>query len=128
VPVLGREEDAADGLAALVLLELALVQARRVIDAIAFLFLSQAPEETLDQAALVEEHSLTAQSLYHLLRLAYGADRGTFGHLVEAGALPKARRAMRPFDCRTGNAQAAGWLPSLSNITYDENLYLNGCS
>lgn len=126
--MLGREEDAADGLAALVLLELALVQARRVIDAIAFLFLSQAPEETLDQAALVEEHSLTAQSLYHLLRLAYGADRGTFGHLVEAGALPEARRAMRPFDCRTGNAQAAGWLPSLSNITYDENLYLNGCS
>ena len=126
--MLGREEDAADRLAALVLLELPLVQARRVIDAIACLFLSQAPEETLDQAALVEEHSLTAQSLYHLLRLAYGADRGTFGHLVEAGALPEARRAMRPFDCRTGNAQAAGWLPSLSNITYDENLYLNGCS
>jgi hypothetical protein len=128
VPVLGRQEDAADRLAALVLLELPLVQARRVIDAIACLFLSQAPEETLDQAALVEEHSLTAQSLYHLLRLAYGADRGTFGHLVEAGALPEARRAMRPFDCRTGNAQAAGWLPSLSNIAYDENLYLNGCS
>lgn len=126
--MLGRQEDAADRLAALVLLELPLVQARRVIDAIACLFLSQAPEETLDQAALVEEHSLTAQSLYHLLRLAYGADRGTFGHLVEAGALPKARRAMRPFDCRTGNAQAAGWLPSLSNITYDENLYRNGCS
>lgn len=126
--MLGRQEDAADRLAALVLLELPLVQARRVIDAIACLFLSQAPEETLDQAALVEEHSLTAQSLYHLLRLAYGADRGTFGHLVEAGALPEARRAMRPFDCRTGNAQAAGWLPSLSNITYDENLYRNGCS
>ncbi|MBY0256217.1 DUF4344 domain-containing metallopeptidase [Methylobacterium sp.] len=91
VPVLGREEDAADQFAALVLLELPPVQARRAIDGIAYLFRSQAAEETLDQAVLADDHSLTAQRLYNLLCLAYGADRGTFGYLVAGSALPKAR-------------------------------------
>lgn len=93
VPVLGREEDAADQFAALVLLELPPAQARHAIDGTAHLLRSQADEEIADQAALADDHSLTAQRLYNLLCFAYGADRQTFGYLVEGGALPKARAA-----------------------------------
>ncbi|MGH1590305.1 DUF4344 domain-containing metallopeptidase [Methylobacterium phyllosphaerae] len=93
VPVLGREEDAADQFAALVLLELPPAQARHAIDGTARLLRSQAAEEAPDEAALSDDHGLTAQRLYNLLCLAYGADRRTFGYLVEGGALPKARAA-----------------------------------
>jgi hypothetical protein len=93
VPVLGREEDAADQFAALVLLELPPAQARHAIDGAAHLLRSQAAEETPDQTVLADDHSLTAQRLYNLLCLAYGADRDTFGYLVKGGALPKARAA-----------------------------------
>lgn len=91
VPVLGREEDAADQFAALVLLELPPAQARHAIDGAADLLRSQAAEETPDQAVLADGHSLAGQRLYNLLCLAYGADRRTFGYLVEAGSLPKVR-------------------------------------
>lgn len=93
VPVLGREEDAADQFAALVLLELPPAQARQAIDGTAHLLRSQAAEETPDRTVLADDHSLTAQRLYNLLCLAYGADRKTFGYLVASGALPKARAA-----------------------------------
>lgn len=93
VPVLGREEDAADQFAALVLLELPPGQARHAIDGIAQLMRSQAAEETPDRETLADDHSLTAQRLYNLLCLAYGADRGTFGYLVDDGTLPRGRAA-----------------------------------
>lgn len=109
VPVLGREEDAADQFAALVLLELPPVQARRAIDGTAHLLRSQAAEETPDQAVLADDHSLAGQRLYNLLCLAYGADRKTFGYLVEAGTLPKARAAQ----CRAEHDLAAYALQKL---------------
>lgn len=93
VPVLGREEDAADQFAALVLLELPPAQARHAIDGMAHLLRSQAAEEAADEAVLADDHSLAGQRLYNLLCLAYGADRETFGYLVEGGALPKSRAA-----------------------------------
>ncbi len=93
VPVLGREEDAADQFAALVLLQLPSASARHAIDGIAHLMRSQAAEETVDEAVLADDHGLTAQRLYNLLCLAYGSDRRTFGYLVEGGALPKSRAA-----------------------------------
>ncbi|MGU3467196.1 DUF4344 domain-containing metallopeptidase [Methylobacterium sp. C33D] len=93
VPVLGREEDAADQFAALILLELPPAQARHAVDGTAHLLRSQAAEEAADQAVLADDHSLAGQRLYNLLCLAYGADRETFGYLVEAGTLPKARAA-----------------------------------
>lgn len=91
VPVLGREEDAADQFAAIVLLELPPRQARYAIDGIAHLLRGQADEETPDREMLADDHSLTGQRLYNLLCLAYGADRRTFGYLVDGGALPRTR-------------------------------------
>ncbi|UHC17075.1 DUF4344 domain-containing metallopeptidase [Methylobacterium currus] len=91
VPVLGREEDAADQFAALVLLELPPAQARHVVDGIARLFRSLAADEPLGTVLLADDHSLALQRLYSLLCLAYGADRHTFGDLVASGALPRPR-------------------------------------
>ncbi|WFT81772.1 MULTISPECIES: DUF4344 domain-containing metallopeptidase [unclassified Methylobacterium] len=93
VPVLGREEDAADQFAAMVLLELPPAQARPIIDGIAHHFRSHAAEEQAEEAVLADDHSLAFQRLYNLLCLAYGADRRAFGYLVEGGALPRARAA-----------------------------------
>ncbi|ACA18330.1 hypothetical protein M446_3964 [Methylobacterium sp. 4-46] len=91
VPVLGREEDAADQFAAHVLLELPPAQARPIIDGIAHLYRSHAVEEEAEEAVLADDHSLALQRLYNLLCLAYGADRRAFGYLVAGGALPQAR-------------------------------------
>ncbi|MDR7039579.1 MULTISPECIES: DUF4344 domain-containing metallopeptidase [Methylobacterium] len=91
VPVLGREEDAADQFAALVLLRLRASQARPIIDGSAFLMGSYAREETADREALADDHGLVQQRLYNLLCLAYGSDRRAFRYLVERGDLPEER-------------------------------------
>ncbi|KMO41330.1 hypothetical protein VQ03_12975 [Methylobacterium tarhaniae] len=92
VPVLGREEDAADQFAALVLLELPPAEARYAIDGITRLLLGQAAEEDAD-ILLADDHSLALQRLANLLCLAYGADRRAFGDLVGSRALPAFRAA-----------------------------------
>jgi hypothetical protein len=91
VPVLGREEDAADQFAALILLRLEPAQARQVINGSTYLFASYAAEEKPGQDDLADDHSLFQQRLYSLLCLAYGSDRRTFRYLVERGDLPKER-------------------------------------
>jgi hypothetical protein len=91
VPVLGREEDAADQLAALILLRLEPAQARQIIDGSAYLFASYAAEEKPGQDELADDHSLFRQRLYSLLCLAYGSDRRAFRYLVDRGDLPEER-------------------------------------
>ncbi len=91
VPVLGREEDAADQFAALVLLELPPAQARAVVDDITRLFRSLAADGPPQAALLADDHGLPLQRLTNLLCLAYGADRRAFGYLVAGGALPRPR-------------------------------------
>ncbi|MER2269847.1 DUF4344 domain-containing metallopeptidase [Methylobacterium oxalidis] len=91
VPVLGREEDAADQLAALVLLRLEPAQARRIINGSAFLFASYGAEEKPEKEDLADDHGLFQQRLYNLLCLAYGSDERAFRYLVDRGDLPKQR-------------------------------------
>ena len=91
VPVLGREEDAADQFAALVLLRLRPAQARQIIDGSAFLFASYGAEEKPEKDSFADDHGLFYQRLYNLLCLAYGSDKRAFGYLVERGDLPKER-------------------------------------
>lgn len=93
VPVLGREEDAADQLAALVLLRLDPAQARHFINGSAFLFASYGAEEKAEKEELADSHGLFRQRLYNLLCLAYGSDKRAFGYLVSRGDLPKERAA-----------------------------------
>lgn len=103
VPVLGREEDAADQFAALVLLELPPAEARHAINGITHLLRSLAAEDGVTEVLLADDHGLALQRLSNLLCLAYGADRRTFGDLVGSGTLP----AFRAARCASEYDQAA---------------------
>ncbi len=91
VPVLGREEDAADQLAAYTLLQLGEQEARRTIASIAAMYASEAKEAPPQLKHFADEHGLPAQRFYNLLCLSYGKDPKMFGDLVEKGFLPKER-------------------------------------
>jgi hypothetical protein len=97
LPVLGREEDAADQVAAYIYLQLGKDEARRLIMGTAYAYLTEAkgddapltPEEFLEDFA--GEHSTPAQRAYNVLCIAYGADPKVFGDFVTRGYLPKDR-------------------------------------
>jgi len=102
VPVLGREEDAADQVAAYVALQLPKEQKRRLILGNAYSYaselkvrsardLSRRRFEVGRHIALADEHGTPSQRLYNLLCVAYGSDAKLFADVVEKGYLPKER-------------------------------------
>ena len=76
IPVLGREEDAADQFSAYVMLRLSKDEARRMILGSAYHFTIQMPgqEVTLPRQAFSTEHFTPAQRAYNVMCIAYGAD------------------------------------------------------
>lgn len=91
VPILGREEDAADQIAAYTLLQLGKDEARRVIASVAVMYASEAKEMPTQLKDFANEHSLPAQRFYNLMCISYGSDRKGFGDFVEKGYLPAER-------------------------------------
>jgi hypothetical protein len=91
LPVLGREEDAADQVATYVLLQLDKDDARRIILAVLSGMEAEAETEAPTKGHYADVHSLTAQRLYNVMCLAYGADQEVFAELVDKGHLPKER-------------------------------------
>jgi hypothetical protein len=91
VPILGREEDAADQVAAYALLQLGDIETRRTIASIAAMYSSEAKEAPPKLKDFADEHGLPAQRFYNLLCLSYGKDRARFADLVEKGLLPPDR-------------------------------------
>jgi hypothetical protein len=91
VPVLGREEDAADQFAAYVLLQFAESDARRLIYGVAYSYNIDASQPTTKKHPYADEHGLPAQRFYNVLCMAYGADSKTFADLVEKKYLPSER-------------------------------------
>ena len=91
VPILGREEDAADQIAAFVSLNFGPKVARRILGGSAqFWRLSDVP---MDRTAFADEHSTPLQRYYNTLCIAYGGQPATLRDLVDAGFLPAARAA-----------------------------------
>jgi len=97
-PMFGREEDAADQLAAYLYLQLGEVESRRLIAGTAYNYLvvetndddsPQTVEEFIEDSA--ETHSLPAQRAYNLLCMAYGANPELFADVVSNEYLPKDR-------------------------------------
>jgi hypothetical protein len=102
IPLLGREEDAADQLAAYYVLQLPKETKRNLILAGAW---AHASELKIRQASdlhrprlqvtrhitFADEHGTTAQRLYNLLCIAYGSDKQLFADVVEQGFLPQER-------------------------------------
>jgi putative metallopeptidase DUF4344 len=93
LPVTGREEDAADQLAALVLVD---GSEEGVVAAINGVRSLPADEDALDDLTLADEHALNAQRYYSVLCLVYGHDPDTYAGWVEDGTLPPERAARCP--------------------------------
>ncbi len=93
IPVLGREEDAADQFSAYVMLRLSKDEARRMILGSAYQHTIHmpGPEVTVPVNSFSDEHSLPAQRAFNILCIAYGADKKLFVDIVEKDFLPKRR-------------------------------------
>jgi len=93
LPVFGREEDAADQVAAYALLQFGESESRRLIAGTAHAY--NMDERKSDQCRSMEdyadEHGTPAQRFFNVLCIAYGADTRLFGDIVSKGYLPKNR-------------------------------------
>ncbi len=105
VPVLGREEDAADQFAAYRVLQLSADKKRRLILGAAFGYAGElkvgSPRDLARprlriarHTAFADEHGTPAQRLYNLLCVAYGSDKALFAEVVRLGYLPSERADM----------------------------------
>jgi Putative metallopeptidase len=93
VPVLGREEDAADLVAAYILLKFKKEEARKLLAGVAYMYGTQAkimqPQIRLDKFA--DEHGVPAQRYFNYLCMAYGDNPELYADAVTLGGLPKGR-------------------------------------
>lgn len=91
IPILGREEDAADQVAGFLLLQLSKDEVRRAIAGTGYMLLREARTYSPDLRRFADVHGSPAQRYYNLICLAYGADPVLFADVVEKDVLPKSR-------------------------------------
>ena len=91
IPLFGREEDAADQLAAFILLQFGNDVARRTIVGAALLFRQMAVDHQPGTADYAAVHGLPAQRFVNVLCIAYGAQPKLFADFVKQGFLPPHR-------------------------------------
>ncbi|MBX9590342.1 MAG: DUF4344 domain-containing metallopeptidase [Hyphomonadaceae bacterium] len=105
VPVLGREEDAADQFAAYIVLHFPSEKKKALILGSAYSYASELrvySARDLSKPRLgfgrhityADEHGTPAQRLYNLLCIAYGSDKNLFADVVSDGYLPGERAEM----------------------------------
>jgi putative metallopeptidase DUF4344 len=105
VPVLGREEDAADQVSAYIMLHLGKTEARRLIEGVAYAYRIEVEADSVPptMTRFADVHGTPAQRFYNVLCIAYGADAQLFGDMVQKGYLPKERAE----DCKGEYQQVA---------------------
>jgi AAA+ superfamily predicted ATPase len=94
IPVLGREEDAADQFAALAMLQFDKQRARKLILATANQYatgMMRQLKNNLPGSTFAGTHGHPAQRFFNILCMAYGADSKLFADLVDRGYLPEDR-------------------------------------
>jgi hypothetical protein len=93
LPVFGREEDAADQVAAYIYLQFGEARARRLIMGTAYAYFNEARRAAAPPSlkAFSDEHGTPAQRMYNVLCIAYGADQKGFSDFVTKDYLPKKR-------------------------------------
>lgn len=92
IPVLGREEDAADQVAAYTYLQLSKEEARRLIMGTVYAYLLEVKDtDPPDMAEFADEHSTSEQRAINLICIAYGSDPKLFRDLPALGGLPQER-------------------------------------
>ena len=92
VPITGREEDAVDQLAALVLADGTAEGDAAAINGVRGL----PDEDEVDDLAVADEHALSGQRYYNVLCLVYGQDPEAYAAWVDDGTLPEERAARCP--------------------------------
>lgn len=105
IPILGREEDAADQIAAYVMLQFGRDVARMTIKGAAWFWLSVdrlMQDSANPRSDLADEHSTPRQRFVTFLCMAYGKDPEGFKDFVNIGWLP----AQRSAECAREYAQA----------------------
>lgn len=119
IPVLGREEYAADTMSAMLMLALAKGEARRLIMGAAYWYTDDLETAvTLKPKEFSSVHGTPHQRFFNLLCIAYGAHQEAFSDLVEKGYLPEDRAE----DCRSEFQQAAHAFDVLIQPHVDEAL------
>lgn len=112
IPVFGREEDAADQVAAYVQLQLGRDHARRLIAGTAYAYYREATAEDTDLKAkprhlnlkrFSDVHGTPGQRFYNSMCIAYGADKKLFADFVTTKRLPEDRAEF----CESEYQQAA---------------------
>lgn len=102
IPLLGREEDAADQVAAYMLLSLGRQDTPQLVAGIVYIYLNEAgirdfPSlrrkrlKIVDHKHYADVHSTPLQRMFNTLCLAYGASPELFGPAIQRGALPADR-------------------------------------
>jgi hypothetical protein len=117
IPILGREEDAADQFAAFALVHLNKQTARDTVVGVGWMYAQESKEATLSRGALADVHGLAGQRFYNLLCIAYGAEPRLFADLVEKNYLP----AERTEDCADEYGQVAYAIKKLMSPYVDES-------
>jgi lipoprotein-anchoring transpeptidase ErfK/SrfK len=94
LPILGRQEDAADEFAVLTLLKVGSPMSQRVLaEAARGWFLSdRRAKKDGDSPVYYDEHGLDAQRAYHIICLMVGYDPGRFAPLANEAMLPEDRQ------------------------------------
>ena len=91
-PILGREEDAADQVAAFTYLQLGKAEARRLIMGTVYAYMLEVQDtDAPSMEEYADEHSTSEQRAFNLLCIAYGADPELFEDIVKLGGLPQDR-------------------------------------
>lgn len=91
LPVLGKEEDAADSLANILLLEFFENGAEIVLSAGDLFYLEGQDRGAPEEPDYWDEHSLDEQRYYTALCFVYGSQPEKYGYTVKSGTLPQER-------------------------------------
>jgi hypothetical protein len=119
IPVLGREQHAADTMSAMLMLLLAKGEARRLILGAAYWYTDDLETAiTLKPAEFSAVHGTPHQRFFNLICIAYGAQQEMFSDLLEKGYLPKERAE----DCKSEFQQAKHAFDVLIRPHIDETL------
>lgn len=91
IPILGREEDAADQVAAYIMLQLGAREARNLIAGTAYLYAIDVMQKSPRLKDFSDAHGVPAQRFFNLLCIAYGSNPKAYQDVVDKGLLPKGR-------------------------------------
>lgn len=90
LPITGKEEDAVDQLAVLLLSD-GSEDSESALVAVSETFARWSDEEEADDETFADAHSLNSQRLYNILCWSYGRDPEAYADLVDEGFLPEDR-------------------------------------